>query len=428
MKKWKVMGSLFATMFIVSACSNDSEDVNNNKSENDSEETQSSGDNSEITLWGPLSGADGPFMSEIVSDFNDSQEEYTVDFQIVPQSEYYTTVDLALNDQSGLPDLMLMHGDMIPTYAEKGLLKDMNELMGDTVSLDDYNENAVEGATYNDVLYGVPLDIHPLMFYWNKDMFEEAGLDPDSPPTNREEFVEYAQALTDKDAGKYGYAVPTLWPQNFIFPTIVFQNGGELYKDGEILFDSPESIEALEFLDSLINEYEVSPADVQQDGEMTLFLQGNNAMHLNGPWMLQQWEDAGLNFGVAPVPMLGTEQEAVYGNSHNFSIPSVIEDDEVIEGTKAFLSYVAENGMAWADSGQAPASKAIYESDEFQEYTQQPEVAKQFDITRFSPEVENWGQLVDPLMEGVNEALLGQKDVQEALEEAKQRAEQRLDQ
>jgi multiple sugar transport system substrate-binding protein len=82
--------------------------------------------------------------------------------------------------------------------------------------------------------------------------------------------------------------------------------------------------------------------------------------------------------------------------------------------------------MAWAESGQAPASKAVYESEEFSEMKQQPEVAKQFDYTRFSPRVRNWGQLSDPLMEAVNEVLLGQKEPREALEEAQNRAQQQL--
>jgi multiple sugar transport system substrate-binding protein len=388
------------------------------------DDTESAAGGEQITLWVPFSGPDGPKMQEIVNAFNESQDEFSVDYQVVPQSEYYTTIDLTLNDNRNVPDLMVMHADQLLTYVENDLLKNLDEITGETVNLEDYNENAVEGAMVDGELYGIPLDIHPLMFYWNKDLFEAAGLDPDVPPTNREEFVEFAQKLTDGN-GQYGYVVPTLWPQQFIMPTIVYQNGGKLIDDGQVLYDSEEVVEALEFQRSLITEYGVSPSDVQQDGEVTLFLQGKNAMHMNGPWMLQQWEDAGMNFGVAPVPMLGTEKQAVFGNSHNFVVPEVV-GEEKHEAIKQFLSFTAENGMAWAESGQAPVSKAVYESDEFQEMKQQPEVAKQFDYTHFSPRVRNWGQLSDPLMEAVNEVLLGQKEPREALEEATNRAQQRL--
>jgi len=233
--------------------------------------------------------------------------------------------------------------------------------------------------------------------------------------------------LTNEEENVYGYAVPTLWPQQFIFPTIVAQNGGSLYEDGEVNFTSPEVVEALQFQVDLINEYNVSPSDIQQDGEVTLFLQGRSAMHFNGPWMLEQFENSELNFGVAPVPQLGTVQEAVFANSHNFVIPEKA-DEAKLDGVVDFLLYVQENALAWANSGQAPAMKATYESEAFQNVNiQSPQVAKQFEIAVFNPKVENWSQAVNPLMEAVNSALLGQKDVEQALEDAEQEASQALE-
>ncbi|WP_425432211.1 ABC transporter substrate-binding protein [Halobacillus massiliensis] len=413
-KKW--LAVLFASLmvFVLAACSSGEESGGD-----------SGGSGDKITLWAPFSGPDGPKMKEIVDEYNKSQDKYNVDLQIVPQSEYYKTVDLAVNGEKNMPEFLVMHGDQLISYANKDVLKNLDDIVGDKVKEDDYHEKGWESATVDEKLYGVPLDIHPLMFYWNKDLFEEAGLDPDTPPANREEFLQYAKKLTDADKQQYGFVVPTLWPQQFIFPTLVHQNGGDLYADGKAQFTSDPVVEALQFELDLIKKHKVSPADVQQDGEVTLFLQGKNAMHLNGPWMMNQWEESGINYGVAPVPQLGTEQQAVFANSHNFVIPKEVSDEKV-EGITDFLNYVSENGMAWAESGQAPAAKATYESDEFQELKQQPQVAKQFDNAVFSPEVENWGQISDPLYNGINEVLLGQKDIQEALEEAQQQADERL--
>ncbi|MCP8617547.1 ABC transporter substrate-binding protein [Salirhabdus salicampi] len=418
LKKWSLF--LFASLLVIAlaACGG------NGGEEKGSEAPE---DAIKLSLWAPFSGPDGPKMKQIVDEYNNSQEKYFVDFQIVPQSEYYKTVDLALNGDKSKPDVLVMHGDQIITYATQDVLKNLDDVIGDTVTKEQYHESAWDGVSVDGSIYGVPLDIHPLMFYWNKDMFEAAGLDPDSPPTNREEFLEYAKALTDADKQQFGFVVPTLWPQHFIFPTIVAQNGGELYKDGEVNYNSSAVKEALQFQVDLINKHEVSPSNVSQDGEVTLFLQGRNAMHLNGPWMLQQWEDAGLNFGVAPVPQLGTEQQAVYGNSHNFVIPNSVSDEKV-EGITDFFKFVGDNGMAWAESGQAPASKAVYESDEFQQMKQQPQVAKQFDYVTFNPKVVGWGQAVNPLMDAVNSALLGQESVEDALEKAQRKASEVLDQ
>ncbi|MDZ5711233.1 ABC transporter substrate-binding protein [Jeotgalibacillus haloalkalitolerans] len=416
-KSLLTVASGLAVASVLAACSGD----------DTSSSSEGSSGTQEITFWAPFSGADGPNMEQIVNEFNDSQDEVQVDFQIVPQSEYYTTLDLSLSGQQEGADVMIMHGDQIMTYANQNIIKNLDDIVGDQIDKENYHPTAWEGAEVDGSIYGVPLDIHPLMFYYNKDLFEAAGLDPEAPPTNREEFLEAAKATTNADEGQYGFAVPTLWPQQFIFPSIVYQNGGELITDdGEVQYDSPEAVEALEFLHSLIYDHEVSPADIQQDGELTLFLQGKSAMHMNGPWMMNQFEESGLNYGVAPVPQLGTEQQAVFANSHNFVIPETVQDEAKIDAITTFLNYVDENGMAWAESGQAPASKAVYESDEFNEMKQQPEVAKQFEYVQFSPNVENWGPVSDPLFSAVNEVLLNQREAQEALEQAAQDAQASL--
>jgi multiple sugar transport system substrate-binding protein len=417
--KRKLFGAILAMVLAagtLAGCSSKGVSEDNN-GKNDSKVT--------ITYWAPFSGPDGPRMKKIVDNYNKSQSKYQVDFQIIPQSEYYKTVDLAFSGQKNIPDVLIMHGDQIPTYVEKGLLKDLTDIAQNAgIKEEDYSETAWKGGQIDGKQYGIPLDIHPLVLYWNKDLFKAAGLDPDKPPVNREEFVEMAKKLTDPSKNQYGFVVPTLWPQQFIFPTILYQNGGELIKDGKINYNSPEAVEALTFMKDLIYKEKVSPANVQQDGEVTLFLQGKNAMHLNGPWMMEQWEKAKINYGVAPVPQLGTKQMAVYGNSHNFVVPASLKDEKKIAAVQDFLKYVTENAMEWAKSGMAPTSKAVYESAEFQKMKQQPQVAKEFEYVKFSPRVSNWGQLSDPLWAEINLALLNKKDPQKALDDATKKAQQ----
>ncbi|MED3622617.1 ABC transporter substrate-binding protein [Neobacillus thermocopriae] len=419
MKKWLGIAVTAAlTLGSLAGCASGKEETNKVVGRN----------GEKITYWAPFSGADGPRMKQIVENYNQSQDKYNVDLQIVPQSEYYKTVDLALSGQKNAPDLLIMHTDQLKNYAGKNLLKDLSDTIEKTgVKEEDYSETAWNAGKINGKQYSIPLDIHPLIMYYNKDLFKEAGLDPEKPPTNREEFVEAAKKLTDPSKNQYGFVVPTLWPNQFIFPTILFQNGGELMKDGKPNYNSPEAVEALTFYRDLIYKEKVSPKNVQQDGEVTLFLQGKNAMHLNGPWMMEQWDKAGINYGVAPVPQLGTKQQAVYANGHNFVIPASVKDAKKLNGITDFLKYVAENTMEWAKSGQAPASKAIYEqSEEFKQMKQQPIVASEFEYAKFAPVISNWGQLSDPLWAEINLALLDKKDPQKALDDANKKAEQLL--
>lgn len=377
----------------------------------------------QVKLWVPFSGPDGVQMEKIVKEYNKEKNSEVIDFQIVPQSEYYKTLDLNLATESNGPDLIVMHGDMMLSYINKGLLKDLDEfLKSNGIVESNYNKNAWENAKKLGKQYGVPFDTHPLLLFYNKDMFIKAGLDPNTPPKTKEEFVEYAKKLTNVDKQEYGFVVPTLWPEQFILPTIVYQNGGTFIENGKPKFDTPEIIKSLELLKSFIYTYKVSPTNVQQDGEVTLFLQGKNAMHFNGPWMEQQWKDSGINYGVAEVPMLGDVKKAVYANSHNFVIPSYVKDGDKMVAIADFLKYLENNSLPWAESGQAPVTNALKEK--LETMPQQQVILKELEYVKYSPEIENWGSISSSLWEGVNMSLLNKKDSKSALKEATDKAVQ----
>lgn len=412
---------LLLISMIATACGGGS---NNSSGSGKSSGEGGSGKATNILFWSPFSGSDGPFMKKIVDKYNSSQDQYKVEFVIHPSGEYYKQLDIALSSSKDKPDVMIMHVDKVPTYASKNQLQSMEGLADSaSISKADYAAAAVDYSTIDGKWYSIPLDIHPLVMYYNKDLFEKAGIT--SVPTNRAEFDDAVNKLTDASKGQYGYVVPTLWPQQFIFPTLVWQNGGQLWDGSDVAFDSPEVVEMVQYLRDLI-ESGVSPANVQQDGENTLFLQSKNAIQFNGPWMKSQFDEAGLNYGVAPVPQLGSKQQAVYGGSHGFVVPAGLTDEKVIAGVGDFLKYVSSNSMDWAESGQALASIPMIESTEFQALEFQTTIASSFNYVQFSPNVINWDTISEPVWGEINNALLGKKPVQQAMADAAAKARQAM--
>lgn len=383
-----------------------------------------SGKKTEILFWSPFSGSDGPFMKKIVDKYNGSQDQYKVNFVIQPNGEYYKQLDVALSTGKESPDMMIMHVDQVPTYASKDQLQPIDEIAaGAGINKADFADAATTYSTLDGKWYSIPLDIHPLVMYYNKDLFDKAGIS--AAPTNRTEFDDAVQKLTDKEKGVYGYVVPTLWPQQFIFPTLVWQNGGELWNGTDVAYNSPEAVEMVQWLRGMVDKG-VSPGNVQQDGENTLFLQGKNAIQFNGPWMKSQFDEAGLNYGVAPVPQIGKAKQAVFAGSHGFVIPKSVTDAGKTAGIGDFLKYVSTNSMDWAESGQALASKPMLESDAFKALTFQNNVASAFSYVQFAPNVLNWGTISEPIWGELNNALLGKKDAQKALDDAAAKSKQAM--
>lgn len=430
-KRWSTMLTLMlAIMLVAAGCSGGNSGGNSGNGGNDGNsggqgsEGGSKAGKTEFLFWSPFSGADGPFMKQIVDRYNASQDQYSVKFVIQPSGEYYKQLDVALSAAKDRPDLVIMHLDQIPTYQNKGQLQAIDDIAANAgLSKSDYVEAAIDYATIDGKWYGIPLDIHPLVMYYNKDLFDKAGIT--APPTNREEFEAAAQQLTDQAAGVYGYVVPTLWPQQFIFPTLVWQNGGELWNGSDVAYNSPEAVEMVEWMRGLIDKG-ISPANVQQDGENTLFLQGKNAIQFNGPWMKSQYDEAGLNYGVAPVPQIGKAKQAVYGGSHNFAIPQGVTDENVLAGIGDFLKYVSSNSLDWAESGQALAAKPMLESEEFKALPQSA-IAESFSYVQFAPNVLNWPTISEPIWGELNNALLGKKPAQQAMDDAAAKSKQAIE-
>ncbi|MDQ0901324.1 MULTISPECIES: ABC transporter substrate-binding protein [unclassified Paenibacillus] len=379
-----------------------------------------------VNFWTPFSGNDGPFMKKIVDNYNKSQEKYTVKMTIQPNGDYYKLLDTAIATKKGVPDVAIMHLDQTPTYIAKDLLQPLDEVAKSVgVEKSNFPAATVDYSTKDGKWYSIPLDVHPLIMYYNKDLFKAAGIT--APPTNRQEFVDAAKKLTDPSKGVWGAAMPTFWIQNFLFPTILFQNGGNFLDDkGNIAYNSPAGVEAVTFMRSL-STMKVSPPTVAQDGDFNLFQQGKSAMHFNGPWSKDAFDKAKINYGVAPVPQLGTVKQAVFGGSHNFVIPKTTTDANVLAGAGDFLKFVSANSIDWAESGQAVASKVVRDSAAFKAMTQQQtEVAKSFDYVQFAPKVLNWGPISDSIWTELANALQGKKDPKAALDDAAAKSTQAM--
>lgn len=382
-----------------------------------------------LEFWNGFTGGDGPFLRELVEQFNSEHDNVAVEMNTLQWEDFYSSVPPAVSRGQG-PDVAVMHLDQLGTNAARGVILPLDNVT-EVLELDegDFNPQVWEAGLYEGSRYGIPLDIHPLGFYYNRSALEQADLDPDSPPTNREEFMAALDAL--KGVGIQGHWIsPFMFTGGLEFQTLAYQFGGQLYNDdaSEATFDAAENVEALEWMISLIEDG-YSPADVGQDAESVAFTNGNNAFIFNGIWMINGYgEDANLDWGVAPAPNLGGEQ-AVWASSHNFVLMNKNDQDpNKIAASSAFVNWISEHSLQWAEAGQIPARASVRESDEFAALEHQPTFAEQLDFVRFAPSVPGVGDAQGELETAVNEAILGQKSAEQALSDGVQRANEVLEQ
>src|SRR6056297_3586001 len=123
-----------------------------------------------VEYWNLFGGGDAEFMDEIVAEFNAVHENIEVDVTRLEWEEYYTKLKTATASGNG-PDIAISHVTRVKELADEGLIVSLDQL-GENVGINwtEYNSNILSGAEINGEIYGVPLDTHPLVLYYNREL------------------------------------------------------------------------------------------------------------------------------------------------------------------------------------------------------------------------------------------------------------------
>lgn len=255
-----------------------------------------------LSVWAPFTGSDGDVLREIVNNYNESNtDNITVELDIMDNATLQSKLPTAVSTGTG-PSFVLVGIEYIQQYAQNGLIEDISdfwETMG--VDKENFYENVVAKSYVDDVLYGVPMQYNLQYLYYNKDIFEAAGLDPNQPPATMEELREAAIACTDTSKNQYGIGIPYDYAA---YCEYLWANGGDVIsKDGtENLMNSQENIDTLTWLQKLVLEDGASPQGLTAVDADTMFQAGQLAMYTSGPWNINGLTQLGVNYGITAIP------------------------------------------------------------------------------------------------------------------------------
>ncbi len=332
-------------------------------------------DNVAITYGNPITGADGTAMRQLVNRFN---EEYEGQIQVtetfMTETEYYESLLLTIPMKRAF-DIALVHSYKVASFANKNLIVPLQGII-DTADIniqrEDYIESVYDSMYFDETLYGIPLDIHTVVLYYNQDLLDARSL---TVPTNRAELIAAAQAMPNNSTGGWGLPLATTWPSEYIYTTALYQNGGlEIDENDNPAYATTAGATALQMVSDIIHTYHISPTNVSVDSDLMLFNQGKAMFHINGDWMLNSVVESGVNFGVAPLSkMFTTDNETAYADdvasrSHCFVLPDGRNDAIKQQAALVFAKYITENASLWAaQGGHVPASNIARATTEYLE-------------------------------------------------------------
>jgi multiple sugar transport system substrate-binding protein len=162
-----------------------------------------------------------------------------------------------------------------------------------------------ETVTFDGTQWGVPVAFSTKALYWNKDLFKEAGLDPEKAPATWAELIADAKAVTEKTKAKgYGLVAKTFDNTMHQFLHFVYTNNGLVIDaDGKIVLNSPQVLAALQAVKDLVPYSEEGPTAYEQNEVRAIWLDGGVAMIEASAGAAGLATDKGMNWGVAPLPL-----------------------------------------------------------------------------------------------------------------------------
>lgn len=245
--------------------------------------------------------------------FNQQFPEITVEPQIVPWGDYWTKLQTGIAGGETF-DVFWINSASLPVYASAGALLPIDSIIGGDggVDLANFPAPIVDMYTWQGVHYGIPRDFDTIALFYNKDLFDAAGMAYPDDTWTWDTFRATAEQLTDSGKGIWGGGLQTSWQEDYY--NFIFQNGGKLLSDDmkTCVVDSPEASEAFVYLAGFFAD-ELSPSiAVQQANPVadSLFPAGQVAMMPGGSFRAGTYGAADAKIDVAPLPK-GKERACV---------------------------------------------------------------------------------------------------------------------
>jgi multiple sugar transport system substrate-binding protein len=292
------------------------------------------------SIWGDPSEIKN--QQAIVDAFHVANPKITVKVTVSDWDPYWDKLQTAIAGGDA-PDVFAMDGPLFPDYQTRDVLLDLKPFIDrDGYDLTQLADQAVADFTTPGGQFGLPRDLNVVALYYNKKMFDAAGIAYPDDTWDWAKLTDVAKQLTVRGANgkvsQWGFTTETTDMENY-WSELVWQNGGDIISADHktSLVGSDQAAAGLQFLQDLIWKDKVMPDASITDALGDAFEQGQAAMEANGSWLVATDQAAGLDFGIAPLP----KGPAGQATSINPTGAVVSKGTKNPEAAWAFVKYLA---------------------------------------------------------------------------------------
>lgn len=387
-----------------------------------------------VTFWNSFTGADGDMLVELVDRFNEENTDgITVEMDI--SSDFDSQLSTAFAADEG-PTMILSSSAYRFTYGD--YLQDVSDVFDVTnLNKDDFIQSYLDYCSDGDAMYFVPFQVVGYYMYWNKDLFEAAGLDPETPPADWDEWESFAATITNPDQNVYGSGIS--YDYAYQIAHIMQRFGGLAVTDdnGNWVANFVNNEGYKKFLNMYKEMVDNGDNPLEADTD-SMASAGQIGITVGGPWVTSGLDTAGVNYGIGLIPQ-GDAGDMNSVEVIGFAITTAASDAEK-EAAYKFIEWwntADEDGnspaLEWSLQNGYPAyTYSVQDNEEYQSNEKlsamsaaNPEAPTDFIVDSNFPGIN--AILTDVIPQMINSVAFGDATVDEALANAQTAAQAIVD-
>lgn len=327
----------------------------------------------ELEFWGVFDDSD--IYSSLIEEFQEKYPHITIKYRKKTYENYEDDLLEAMATRRG-PDILMIDNNWLPSYKDK-IVPAPNDLISLNELENSFVDVVVDDFVKDKKVYALPLYVDTLALYYNKDIFNSAGII--SPPKTWEEFMDAVEKITTTDnnnnINRAGAAIGTAKNVNRsvdILSLLMLQSGSQMVNDNKtrVTFDKPVELEGKEFFPTqralaFYTDFSNPLKSVytwNRDMHYSLdaFYEGKAAMMFNYAYHVFtiQGKSPYLNFDVAPMPQInGNNKKINYANYWGLAVSNNSRNPETAWNFINWIINKKENNKAYLEKTNRPTAR-----------------------------------------------------------------------
>ncbi|ALN74301.1 sugar ABC transporter substrate-binding protein [Aureimonas sp. AU20] len=366
----------------------------------------------------------GPYFEKVAKDFETANPGTDIQIEVVPWDslQQKLTTDISAGTNA---DLSIIGTRWLLDFVSQGIAEPLDGYM-DQAFKDRFISTFLTPSVMDDKTYGLPIAASARAMYYNKDLFQKAGVA--NPPKTWAELEDAAKKISALGDGVYGFGLQGKEIETDVYYYYaMWSHGAEIVEDGKSGLSSAGAAEAAKLYKRLIDEKATQPGVTSYSREDTqnLFKQGKLGMVITAPFLSNQIRDEApkLQYGVTGIPAGPKGDKGTYGVTDSIIMFQNSKNKDEAFKFLDFLFQTPQRVAFTVNEGFLPVEKEEAQDKHFTDSADLKVFTSLLPDARFAPVIPGWEEIADLTSNALQSIYLGKEEVEPALKAAAEKAD-----